>query len=261
MSDTGINVTPEMYRQRAAELQDMYDRISQASGSKSAGKRAIANRLVEANQEAVNTVVEQISNYLSGLDDAALAGVFTGLTKQIENSFSERVSNFLEAEAAASKTDAPPISPDEVVKLSEEYKTGVKELGLLKSVLTMFGQADKVADIPEPKRMTGARGPRGKRALSQFIYSIGKDELPASEQSITKIAKAHGFEDQTDDEGKKITAASQLKNLILSRNNVEEPSELPETWSVKLPDNKVLNAVKSVEDDDDDEDEEVEDVA
>lgn len=261
MSDTGINVTPAMYRQKATELADLYERISQASGNKTAGKRAIANRLVEANQETVNNIVNQITEFLSGLDDSALAGVYTGLTKQVEATFDSKVSAFLEAEANSNKTEVTPISPEELVTLTEEYKTGVKDLGLLKSVLAMFRQDDQIADIPDPKRMTGARGPRGKRALSQFVYSIGKDQLPADEQSVTKIAKANGFEDSVDENGKKVTAGSQLKALILSRIKVEDPSELPDEWSVKLPNNKTLNAIKLVDEDDDEDEEEEEAVA
>ncbi len=100
MTDTGINVTPQLYRDRAMELANLYEQISQASGSgKSAGERAIANRLVEKYNAEVEDIFNQLSSTLNSVDTDLMVALYTGLKRRIYKNFSYNVDEFLSDEA------------------------------------------------------------------------------------------------------------------------------------------------------------------
>ena len=260
-TDTGINVTPELYRERALELANLYEQISQASGSKSAGQRAIANRLVEKYSDEVTQIFNQLQEVLNQVEPDVLAGLYTGIAKRLEKTYDEKVDAYLKSEAEANKSDAPTEEID-VVKLTEEYKEGVKQLGLLKSVLEMFGRGDEISDVDPPKRMTGARGPRGPRALSQVQFIVNGKDLSAADNTVTSVARMLGFEDKTETktakdgttEEVKVTAGKQFREFLTTKG--VDLKEIPEEFGgFKGPNGAVVKGRKIAATEDDDEDE------
>jgi hypothetical protein len=250
----GISVSPETLMSKYQEIQVIDEKIAAASGSQSAGKRAIANRLIEANQETVDQLVSQVAEYLKQLDDASLAGVFSGVVKNLSTQFDEKVNTYLTAEAEARKSEQPEVSQEELTGLVTDRKRLSDEYKALRNILEMFGS--DVSGIPEPKKMTGARGPRGKRAISMFQFAIDGANLSVAENSLSKVAEVGGFEASEDSEGKKVTALKQLK-AYLKENYEFDTSEPPDTFSFKLPNGKVFSGVKfeSTGDEEDEEEE------
>ena len=252
-----INVSPEVLRAKYNEIVEVDDQLAAASGGANAGKRAIANRLAAENEEAINNLVSQIAEVFEQLDEPTLAGVFSGFTKQLDAKFNEPVQAFLTREAEANKTEVPQLSDDDMKKLVETAKTLRNEYTALRNILDLFGQ--DISDIPLPKKMTGARGKRGKRVLSTYIYSVDGDKLPDLEQgSLAAVAKRIGVEgyetEVTDKEGnvtgtKNVTSATQLKEMLAEKGlDLKEPED---TWSYNI-NGHVVSAVRMAVDDDDD---------
>lgn len=264
--DVGVNVTPEVYRERALQLANLYEQISQASGSgKSAGERAIANRLVEKYNREVEDLFNQLSRAFNSVDTELMVALYTGLKRRIEKNFSDKVDEFLTAEAEKNKSDLPTEDVD-INKLTEEYKEGVKQLGLLKSVLEMFGHKDSIADVEPPKKMTGARGPRGPRALSLVQFSIDGTDLSAADNSVTEVARKLGFDDKTEtnDKGEEVktTAGKQFREFLAA--NGVDVKNVPDTFGPFTgPNGSTVQGRKfaAKADDDDDENEEADDSA
>ena len=189
-----IDVSVDGLRALVDTIEQIDVRLDSASGTQASGKRAILNSLVKQNESTINTVVEQIVSAFSQFDEATLAGVFTGLNKALDEKYSKQVGEYAEREAEARKNGESDVTltPEQVQTLSDERKSLVATYTAVKNLLALSGQ--DVSEVPEPAKRQGARGPRGKRAISQVVWSIDGTELPADQQTGSAVAKALDFE-------------------------------------------------------------------
>jgi hypothetical protein len=82
------------------------------------------------------------------------------------------------------------ISPEDLKVLMEERKDAVEAYKALRGILVIYEK--NVDDIPEPKKRTGARGPRGKRILQGFDYYIDGELRTEKQNSLSSIANTLG---------------------------------------------------------------------
>lgn len=233
-----IAVSPEVLRNKYSEIVVLDEKIAAASGSDTAGKRAIANNIASETNESWSAVVEQVTGHIETLSGNTLVGTYTALISALNDKFREDVDGILSGLVEERSSDAPEISEEELAKVLADRKVLSDEYKALRNILEMFGQ--DVSDIPEPKRMTGSRGPRGPRTLSKFDYAVDGETRSKTQNSLSSIANT-----VCKDLGWK---TKDLREFLVSQGlDIESPSD---TWSYTLPNGKVLSAVKSGEDDD-----------
>jgi alkylated DNA repair dioxygenase AlkB len=204
MADMELQVSPALLKSLYSDISQLDEKIASASGNDSAGKRAIANAIAADTSEDWD------------------------------------VDEYLTAKAEENKSDAPEVSDEELNTLLATRREKTDQYKSIRNILEMFGS--DVSDIPEPKRMTGSRGPRGPRTLSNFDYSVNGEPRSKSQNSLSSIASTVC--------GPLGWKTKELREYLVSQGlNITEP---PETWSYDLPafpDGKVvtISAVKSAD--------------
>lgn len=232
---TEIAVSPEVLRNKYSEIVVLDEKIAAASGSDSAGKRAIANAIASETNSVWSPVVEQVTAHVETLSGNELVGTFTALLASLNEKFREDVDGILSGLVEERSADVPQVSEEELAEILKDRKVLSDEYKALRNILEMFGQ--DVSDIPEPKRMTGSRGPRGPRTLSKFDYSIDGEPRSKTQNSLSSIANTvcKDLNWKTKD----------LREFLVAQGlDLENPGD---TWEYTLPNGKVISAVKSAE--------------
>ncbi len=262
MADEGFNVSVDTLKGMYSEIAELDSIIEASVGGKSAGKRALANRLAEGQEENVTNLFAVVTENLDGLGPDELAGIITGINKMIKDSYEDTINVYLESQIGET-TEVTPEVLEAAEKAREARKDKVKAFKTLKNLLEMFGS--DVSSVPDPRKWTGATGPR---TFSLYQYSVDGTALPEDENSLATIAKLGGFEKstRTSRKGEEIgvSASANLKAFLTGTGlDVKNP---PETWEATLPNGVVVSAVKQdvtvdsvYVDDSDDEDDETED--
>jgi hypothetical protein len=76
--------------------------------------------------------------------------------------------------------------------LRQQRSVVYKNLKTMRDLALMFGGAED--NFPMPKVRTGARGPRGKRAISEYSWSVNGVALTGDENSLLHVSKKYEFE-------------------------------------------------------------------
>lgn len=245
MSDTasqGISVNVGMLQSKYDEISEIDEKLDAASGNEQAGKRALSNRIAEETKSQWEDPVSNIVSSFNQIEDlTVLIGAINGLQKLLKDNFGEKTEAYLKEQVEASKKDAPQVSADEVEQLLNNRKDLVNQYRALKNMLDVFGIDS--SSVPEPKKMTGSRGKRGPRVLTNYAFSIDGKELSASQNSLSAVAN---------NICKDIAGGWKVKDLreFLTAQGIDLTNP-PSEFEVTLPNNKVLGA-KVVEVDDDD---------
>jgi hypothetical protein len=240
MADMELQVSPALLKSLYSDISQLDEKIASASGNDSAGKRAIANAIAADTSDDWNAVATQVVEFASDLTIEQKIGLLTGVTKALKDALGDDVDEYLTAKAEENKSDAPEVSDEELNTLLATRREKTDQYKSIRNILEMFGS--DVSDIPEPKRMTGSRGPRGPRTLSNFDYSVNGEPRSKSQNSLSSIASTVC--------GPLGWKTKELREYLVSQGlNITEP---PETWSYDLPafpDGKVvtISAVKSAD--------------
>lgn len=257
MSMTGdITLNVDFLRQVRKEIDNLDEAISSASGGDTAGKRSIIKSILEAQDtskaSAAKEAFDAFWNTSFSFDEKA--ALFFGLMESLEAYEEELNGEIKKRIEAAPKAEKKPL--EEIQKLVDRRKELTATFRTVKQLLELYGF--DLSGITDPKKMTGSRGPRGPRALSEFQYAIDGKELSAKENTLSWIASSVGMKSKDfrdylrskvalpdDEEGKPV------------KFDTKNP---PEKWSVELPNGKTLSAEKfdssaAADDDDDDDDE------
>jgi hypothetical protein len=192
MSDTssggGISVSPDLLREKVSEIAQLDEQLDAASGSETAGKRALGNRLAEQYESDWSTNADNLVSALKGIEDPEkLAGVFKGIIKSLNDNFSTSVDEYLAEQVKAQEeiqTEKP--SDEQVAQWTQARKDLMEEYKALAGILKLFKQ--DISGIPEPKKRTGARGKRGKRVFQGFDWFIDGEPRPEKSNTLSNIA-------------------------------------------------------------------------
>lgn len=245
-SEQGISVNVDLlmnkYREIAA-IDEKLDSITDAGG-----KRAIANAIVDETKDSWEKPVTSVIASLTGIsDDRVLVGSYTALVKALRESFNERVDKFLTEQKESQGTEVVQLSADEISALTTQRRQLNEEFKALEQVLELFDM--DTSNVPRPKKRTGSRGKRGPRVFSKYVFSIDGTERTASQNSLSSIAntvcKGEGFENDW--------KSGDLRTF-LSEQGIDLTNP-PDSFSVTLPNGKVLSAQKQEAGEDEEEEE------
>jgi len=260
MSDTtggGIAVSPDILRAKVEEIAQIDEQLDAASGSESAGKRALGNALAKEHENVWKPTADSLTTEFGKVTDPAqLAGVYNGIIQAMRDSFATQVDEYLAKEVEARTETREQVSPEQIAEWTETRKTLMNQYKALYGILEMFEQ--DISGIPEPRKRTGARGKRGKRIFQGFDWFIDDEPRTEHQNTLSSIAntitdKAFGWK------------TPELRNFLTEQGiDLDNP---PAEGSVMLPDpvNKKLSWKQKPislegseeefdEDDDDDED-------
>jgi len=226
----------QVYSDLKAAIDAMDEQLDSLTDTKSAGKRVITNQLIEKNKDSWESVVDQFSASLSEAPDEVAIGVYFGIVRGLASKLQDKVNAALDA-LVASMPEAKPLIDESDAKEIGENRS--KVFAQIKSVIALSEQFGEADGMELPKRRTGGRGKRGKRALSYFTWFIGEKEY-------AKLADVIEVYPQFDKVG---TLTAAMRDAGLNLTNPEGDLEFT------LPDGELLVGVNGATDEEGEEEE------
>jgi hypothetical protein len=233
------------------------DKLASLAGSPTAGKRAQIKALVEANETDVTPVVTFVESLQESADRFV---VWSKIEAAIKAKFDAEFDAFVASLVKVEATPGEKISDDEVEALITKRRQYAQQWAALTSVWPSLMPGVDISDIPAPKKMTGSRGPRGKRAISSYQFSLDGGKLSADENSLVAVAKKFNT---TDAEGNFVPwKAKGLRDFCIEQakqKGIEFSWKTPPSeFTFELPGGRMFSGVKmeepEIDDSDDDSD-------
>jgi len=237
----------QMYATLDQRVKSLDEILDAASDQKGAGRRAVINGLVSTNQEMVDSVVAQFVEQFRQMDDAAKFGVYFGVLRGLRSEFDEP--GIAYAESLVDSKPVVPVDPEDVKAANDERSAKVGQMKHLKAILDAVAPEESV-DLKVPRRRSTG-GPRGKRAISYYTWTIDGEDFDGN---LTEVAKKLGYERPANlrDEMKaaeiNLTKPKDVIEFTTSGGNV-----LVGTKSADAPEWEEVSDEDSDEDEDDDE--------
>lgn len=178
----------EMYSELKVVIDDIDEKLDSLDDSGTAGKRKMANELVESTSNMWTPVVSQLTDKLSDLDANELVGVYRGIAGELKKAFEEQVNKTLEAMVEQAPKSEPLITQDEAVELSAQRSDVYKHIKqVVELAEVMYG-----LELTMPKIRRGSKGKRGPRVTTLMTWSIDGTEL--EDAKYKEVAIAAGFD-------------------------------------------------------------------
>jgi hypothetical protein len=229
-----------------AEIDEVLD--AQTADAKTAGKRKLTNDFIEAETATWEPIVNQLKELLEKVSPEKQIGVYFGIVRGLGTEYSTKLAAQIEALVSAQPVvEVEKISPETLKQLSATRSQLAKQLSSLVETLVGFGMniLPDGTEMVVAKKRVGGRGPRGKRALSFFTWSVGD----ISYANLKEVVEAYdSFEKVAN-----LTAAMRAAEI-----DTKNPGDRIE---FTLPDGSILIGVKGedapetdsdADDDDDD---------
>lgn len=240
MNGVETDVKP-MYDKLMSTITEIDVQLDSLDDTAGAGKRKIANDLVEANASTVESVAQQIISQFANLDDDTLVGVFRGVRAELDKAFDERVKSIINEKAETAPKSEPLITEEQAAELSKQRSELYQRV---KMAVQLARDIDGV-ELPMPKTRRGSRGKRGPRAMTLMVWAIDGEELDPQPEKTKDLAQLLGFEKSSE-----LTAFLKAKGV-----NTTDPEN--GELEVTLDDGRVLSGY--IPSDEDDESDEVDD--
>ena len=164
----------EIYTQLKAEIDVIDEQLDSQGDAKTAGKRTITNQLIEKSKDSWTPVVDTYVSTLTEAPQDVRIGVFYGIVRGLTNKLQELINKDLDELLKDIPESVPQITPEQAKEISEVRS---KLYAQIKSVIGIAEQFGDSEGMEMPKKRTGSRGKRGKRALSYFTWFIGEKEF------------------------------------------------------------------------------------
>ena len=166
------------------------------AGSEAATKRSFTTGLAEEYKPVWEQNATAIQNGLNGYmqegDMEKFAGVYIGLLRTLTNNFSKKYTEFVDAKVAELPTpEENKLSDEERSALSKERAELAKQIKTIVEMAKTFGEPG-AANWELPKKR-GASGPRGKRALYEYTWTIDGQELSEEDDNPRGVSEKLGF--------------------------------------------------------------------
>jgi len=254
---SSVVVDPGKLQELYKEISEIDQSLAAASGSETAGKRAIATQVMKSTEEVWKGPVEQVVSWLKNefSNEEERVGAYTALIREVREAVRKQVDKYLDDAFKEHKADTPEVKLTEAQldELITRRKKAKEHFDILYSVLEM-AEVD-LSDVPVPNRLAGARGPRGPRVLKGYDFFVGGKPRTDKTNNLSSIAATVWPK----------TKVKDLKDFLVAQGiDLENP---PDEFEVSLPTEPnptVLRGVKGaaaeVEEDEDEEDESEEDL-
>jgi len=184
-----------MYSDIMSQLNALDEALDSTVDAKSAGKRALRNKLVVQYEGDWKPSVDSLVTSLSEFPVEQRVAVFSAFISQLNKAFDAEAQKYLEDQVESNKTDtseAPTFTDEQIKKLSEDRSALYKAAKNTRELAILFGGTEE--QFPLPKKRTGTRGKRGKRAISMYDWSINGEALKDDENSLLWVANKYGYE-------------------------------------------------------------------
>lgn len=238
----------KIYEELHEKIGEIDEKLDSLTDTKAAGKRQTINKLIEEAEDSWKPLVDSFQSKLGTAPEETMLGVFYGITRGLSEVFGKQAAEKLDAIVATLPEATPLITPEEVPalqKIRSEIYTNIKAtINLAKQ---FFG--DDV-DMVMPKKRTGSKGPRGKRALSFYTFFIEEKEYASLKEVIADYPQYEATKDLT-------AAIREVGENSDPKWNLTEP---PDEWSFTLPDGKILVGKDTRDPDDNGDEDEAEEV-
>lgn len=235
----------KIYEDLMSKTAEIDEKLDSLTDTKAAGKRATINKLIAEAEDSWKPLVDSFQAKLGTAPEETMLGVFYGITRGLSDVFGKQAAEKLDEIVNTLPEATPLISPEEVPalqKLRSEFYAQIK------ATINLAEQFYGASDMVMPRKRTGSKGPRGKRALSFYTFYVEDKEyanLKAVIEDYTQFEKVSA-----------LTAA--IKEVGENSDPKWNLTEPPEQWEFTLPDGKILVG-KDTRDDSDEGDDEDED--
>lgn len=172
---------------RVTELDEILDA---GLDTKSAGRRAVVNQLVKAQEESVVDALTQITRQLSveGVTDDVKYGYYFALVKALRAEFEEP--GLAYADSLVETRPTVEVDPRELEAANAERSDKVTAIKNLFAIIKLMDEEASNALDPVPRRRS-LGGPKGKRAISFYTWNVNGVDF---EGTLTEVAKQLGYE-------------------------------------------------------------------
>jgi hypothetical protein len=211
----------DIYYTLMETLKEIDVQLDAAGDQKAAGKRKITNDLVEEFKDVWEPVVANLSKQLEAFEPNKRAGVYNGFVRALTKAFADETSAYVETLVPAEAEQTETVSPETLASLQ---KTRSELYAQVKAIVNIAKQLDGT-ELEMPARRYGGVGKRGKRALSNYTFTVDGAEF----KNLSEVAKSNGYE----------KAAELTKALRDAKIDTTNP---PKDFQFTLPNGKTLSA-------------------
>lgn len=186
-----------MYSQLKEAIRVLDEELDSLSDAESAGKRKITNELVEKSKNTWETPVENLVTQLSQMEPELQVGVYHAILRTLKEKFQTTLDEYVGKLAEAAPKVQPLITEAQAKEKSEQRSAAYQQIKHVIELAQGWEYPDSENwEMPKPRR--GARGKRGKRALSYYDWFIDGNKVADDDNSVAGVYKLLGFDKAKD---------------------------------------------------------------
>lgn len=228
----------EMHTELFTAISGIDEKLDSRLDGKSAGKRALINGFVEAQEDTINKVADPFIVNLGNLEPEAQIGVYRGILAKLKDAFDEQTTAAVEKMVEEMPKVEPLITEDEVEPLQKTRSELYQQIKMIVNLGKQFG----AGELKMPKTRRGSTGKRGPRKMNLMVWAINGEEVP-TDTMLKDLAVLLGFEKSKD-----FTA-------FLKKQGVDTTNPENDVIEVTLEDSRVLTGWIPDEDENEDREE------
>lgn len=257
----GIVVNLEFLRGMAAQIATLDEQISAASGSETAIKNSVLNKIATDNSAEVQRYIDMMIAEMAKLPVPVLAGFLHRLPEAAEEQFGPSVDELVDGQVKALTENVK----DNIAPLKEQRKAKLETFRGVRAILNQIGT--NTDSVPEPKRSAGRSAGSSTSASSAtktgknkegYRYAINGSDCSKSQNTLSSLAfySTLGCVKADDEDPVKRAehqakldkaperwGVAMLKEFIAAQGvSLGAPGEGMDEWKVTLPNGKIVSA-------------------
>ena len=244
--------SPEGLQEILNKITEIDTQVASASGSEAQQKKAAIERISAQNSDEVNKTVTKLIDALGKLAPGVIAGVLDRFETEATTQFGEQITELVNAEVANAKAEGG-VDVDSLKNTRKELAADFDSLKRLLSKALPEGSeaATLVAGLEVPKRRSGGGGGTGKAKSGKnkegYRYAIDGKDRPNSQNTLSAVTY-YATEKCPTPDGRERWTTDEFRTFLTEQGvNLGED----ETFTVTLPNGKVVSGAKEQFADDD----------
>lgn len=244
--------SPEGLQETLTKITEIDSALAAASGNEAQQRKAAIERIISENSDEVTKTVAKLVDALGKLAPAVIAGVLDRFDDAATEKFAGPVDELVNAELAKAKTDGG-VDPDTLKNTRKELVADFDSLKrlLVKALPEGSEAATLVAGLEVPRRRGGSGTGSGKAKSGKnkegYRYAIDGKDRPNSQNTLSSVTFYATEKCPTTDGRERWTTEEFRAWLVTQGVNLGED----ESFSVTLPNDKVVSAKREIFEDDD----------
>lgn len=249
--------SPEGLQEILTKIIEIDGQLAAASGSEAQQRKAAIERIASENSDEINKTVTKLVEAVAKLQPGVIAGVLDRFEEAASEKFQGVVDELITAELAK-VTNEGGVNPDTLKSTRKELVADFDSLKRLLAKALPEGseaQAGVVAlEVPRSRRGSGAGSGKSKSGKNKegYRYAIDGKDRPNSQNTLSAVTY-YATEKCPTPDGRERWTTEEFRNF-LSEQGVKLGED--ESFTVNLPNGKVVSGVKEAFDDADEADDE-----